>query len=159
MVEPSTVNGTELGAQEWRDTLFLKYGLETPDLPHYYEGCNATFSIYHTPDYKWGGLVTVRHIYLCDRVADLSRKAFTPTHVHDEPLIFAGYAVKSPKENLARSKSTNTTAASPPLEAMEQKSDLLIRDLWNNGTDSVHKMRVVNTYAKSHFTKTPETCL
>ena len=26
-VLPSTVNGTELGAQEWRDNLFLRYGL------------------------------------------------------------------------------------------------------------------------------------
>ena len=32
-VLPSTVNGTELGAQEWRDALFLQYGLEPPDLP------------------------------------------------------------------------------------------------------------------------------
>ena len=31
-VLPSTVNGTELGAQEWRDALFLRYGLEPPDL-------------------------------------------------------------------------------------------------------------------------------
>ena len=27
-VQPSTVNGTELGAQEWRDAAFLCYGLE-----------------------------------------------------------------------------------------------------------------------------------
>ena len=33
MVQPSTVNGTELGAQEWRDAAFLSYGLEPPDLP------------------------------------------------------------------------------------------------------------------------------
>ena len=33
-LQPSTVNGTELGAQEWRDALFLRYGLEPPDLPH-----------------------------------------------------------------------------------------------------------------------------
>ena len=26
-VQPSTVNGTELGAQEWRDAAFLRYGL------------------------------------------------------------------------------------------------------------------------------------
>ena len=38
----------------------------------------------------------------------------------------------------------------PPLEAMEQKGDLLIRDLGQNGTDSVHEMRVVNTDTKSH---------
>ena len=34
-VLPSTVNGTELGAQEWRDAHFLRYGLDPPDLPKY----------------------------------------------------------------------------------------------------------------------------
>ena len=34
-VLPSTFNGMELGAQEWRDALFLRYGLKPPDLPKY----------------------------------------------------------------------------------------------------------------------------
>ena len=42
---------------------------------------------------------------------------------------------------------------------MEQKGDLLIRELWNNNTDSVHGMRVVNIDAKSHSATTPEKCL
>ena len=33
-VQRSTINGTEMGAQEWQDSLFLRYGLETLDLPH-----------------------------------------------------------------------------------------------------------------------------
>ena len=37
-VQPSTVNGTKLGAQEWRDALLLWYGLEPPDLPTYCDG-------------------------------------------------------------------------------------------------------------------------
>ena len=32
-VQPSKVNGTELGDQEWRDALFLRYGLYPPELP------------------------------------------------------------------------------------------------------------------------------
>ena len=32
-VQPSTVNGTNLGAQEWREALFLWYGLDPPELP------------------------------------------------------------------------------------------------------------------------------
>ena len=31
----STVNGNDMGAQEWCDALFLRYGLEPPDLPKY----------------------------------------------------------------------------------------------------------------------------
>ena len=42
---------------------------------------------------------------------------------------------------------------------MEQKGDLLIHDLWKNGTDSVHDMHVANTDAKSHLANTPEKCL
>ena len=33
-MHPSMVNDTNLGAQEWRYALFLRYGLEPPDLPH-----------------------------------------------------------------------------------------------------------------------------
>ena len=46
-----------------------------------------------------------------------------------------------------------------PLEVTEQKGDLLIHELWQNGTDSVHDMLVVNTDAKSHISKTPDKCL
>ena len=46
-VQPSTVNGTDLGAQEWRDDLFLLYGLDPPDLPKYCDRCNAKFTISH----------------------------------------------------------------------------------------------------------------
>ena len=64
--------------------------------------------------------------------------------------------MKRPKKNSDRS---TAKLATPPIEATEHKGDLLIRDLWQNGTDSVHDMRVVNTDAKSHSAKTPEKCL
>ena len=44
-------------------------------------------------------------------------------------------------------------------ESTEQKGNLLIRELRQNGTDSVHNMGVVNTDTKSHLAKTPEKCL
>ena len=56
------------------------------------------------------------------------------------------------------SGSTDQDGAPLP-EAREQKGDLLIRDLWQKVTDSVHDMRVVNTDAKTHTVKTPEKCL
>ena len=36
---PSTVNGADMGVQEWRDALFLRYGLGAPDLPTHCDGC------------------------------------------------------------------------------------------------------------------------
>ena len=97
MVLTSTINGTELGPQEWRDALFLRYGLEPTDLPTYCDGCQAKFSISHALDGKKCGLVTAHHNKLRDGVADLAGKAFTPFHVRDDPLIYSGRAVKRTK--------------------------------------------------------------
>ena len=156
----STVNGTELGAQEWRDALFLRYGLDPPDLPTHCDECEARFTISHALDCKKGGLVTARHNELRDRVADLASKAFTPSHVRDDPLIYSGRAMSRTKPMPAESDITNTTGettAAP--EVTEQKGDLLIRDLWQQGTDSVHDMRVVNTDALAYVCQSPEKCL
>ena len=67
--------------------------------------------------------------------------------------------MERPKAKPASSKATKATSATPPLEATEQKGDLLICDLCQNGTDSVHNTRVVNTDAKYHSEKTPKKCL
>ena len=158
-VQPSTVNGTEMGPQEWRDALFLQYGLDPPDLPTHCDGCQAKFSISHALDCKKGGLVTARHNELRDRVADLAGKAFTPSHVHDDPLIYSGRSMKTTKAAPAGAGGTGKLAEVQPSEVTEQKGNLLIWDLWQQGTDSVHNMCVVNTYALTHRTKDPEKCL
>ena len=44
-------------------------------------------------------------------------------------------------------------------EVTEQKGDLLIRDLWQQGIDSVHDMPVVNTDALSYVRMSPKKCL
>ena len=67
--------------------------------------------------------------------------------------------MKRPKSKQARSKATTVSADTSQIEVKEQKGDLLIRDLWQNVTDSFHDMHVVNTYAKYHLAKTPEKCL
>ena len=87
---------------------------------------------------------------------ELDGKSFTPTHIRNNPLIFSGCAVKRKKEKLDRSKNTPSTNN---IEEMEQKGDLLMCDLWQNGTYSVYYMRVVNTDSEYHSAKTPEKCL
>ena len=44
---PSTVNGTELGYQEFLYALFLRYGVDPPDLPPHCDRYNSAFSICH----------------------------------------------------------------------------------------------------------------
>ena len=115
-VLPSTVNGTELGGQEWHDALFLRYGLEPPELPTHCDGCEARFTISHALDCKKGGLVTARHNELRDGVADLNGKAFTPAHVREQSLIYSGRAMSRTKPKPAGSnltKSTDETTAAP----------------------------------------------
>ena len=106
IVQLSKVNRKELGAQEWCDALSLRYGLERPDLPTYCDVCNSKFTICHALDFKRGGLVTARHNKLRDGVVDLADKAFTPSHVRNDPLIFAGRVVKRMKAKPAGDSGT-----------------------------------------------------
>ena len=76
-----------------------------------------------------------------------------------DPLIFTCSAVKRPKAKPDSNSGSTDRDCVPLPEATEQKGDLLIRDIWQNGTDSVHDMRVVNTDAKTHSMKSPEKCL
>ena len=108
-VQPSTVNGTELGVQECIYALFLIYFIEPPDLPKFYDRCNTTFSIFRALECKKGGLVTERHNNLRDWVLDLAGKAFTPTHMCDDLLIFAGFAVQRLNSHLVGSTLPPTT--------------------------------------------------
>ena len=128
MVQPSMVNGTELGAQEWRYVLFLRYGLDPPDLSHYCDNCNAKFSICQALNCKRGGLITVRHNEIHDRVADLDGKAFTPLSCARQPLIFSCCTVKRPKANTARNKGITVLDDAPTLKSTEQKVHLLMSD-------------------------------
>ena len=134
-------------------------GLEPPDLPTYCDSCNTKFTICHALDCKRGGVITVRHNEICDEVAYLAGKAFTPSHMRDNHLIFAGRSVKRTKATPAGAIATTDRYRAPPPEVMDQKRDLLIPFLWQNGTDSFHDIRVVNAVAKSHTSKTLEKCL
>ena len=83
-----------------------------------------------------------RHNELRDGVVDLAGKAFTPSHVCNDPLIYQGCVVRRKKAKPAET-SVITDTEDTPSEATEQKGGLLLRYLWQNGTESVHGMRVV----------------
>ena len=81
-----------------------------------------------------------RHNETCDGVADLAGKAFTPTHMRDDPKIYTSCVVRGEKDKFK---------GPPSKEAVELKGDLLIRDIWTQGTDIIHNISVVNTDTKS----------
>ena len=65
--------------------------------------------------------------------------------------------MKRTKATPDESNKTSEHPAAP--EVTEQKGELLIWDLWKQGTNSVHDMRVVNTDALTYQLKEPEKCL
>jgi hypothetical protein len=86
-VMPSTVNGTELSAQEFCDKLLIRYVRQPPDLPVLCDGCGCQFSVGHALECKVGGLVILRHNEINHELADLSGKALAPSAIRDKPLI------------------------------------------------------------------------
>ena len=77
-VLPSTVDGIYLGVQEWRNDLFLRYNIESPEVPTHCDDYNRKKSILHSLDCKKRGIITNSHNELRDGVANLAGKAFTP---------------------------------------------------------------------------------
>ena len=93
LVIPLTINGTELGAQTWREYLFQSYGIDPPDLLSCCDGCGLAITICHTMDCKKGFLIIVRHNKLRYSVSNLAGNSFIPTHMRNDPKIFTGCAV------------------------------------------------------------------
>jgi hypothetical protein len=82
---PSTVNGTVLSAQEYRDVFLLRYGRCPGDLQPHCDGWGQKFSIRHALECKKGGNVISRHNEIRDELADLAAKAISPSAVRNEP--------------------------------------------------------------------------
>ena len=70
--------------------------------------------------------------------------------MRDNPKIYTGRAVHEGKDKLK---------GPPSHDVGDMRGGLLIRDLWKQGMDSIHNMRVVNTDATSYQCKYPDKCL
>ena len=124
--------------------------------PTYYDICWAKFLISHDLECKKSGLVMASHNELCYRVADLAGKAFNPSHVRDNPLIYSGRAVKRTKASPARE---TATAVIQQRQRSRKRRDNFLSDTSVNRRPTVHDMRFVNTHAPTYQRKEPEKCL
>ena len=93
------------------------------------------------------------HNELRDGVVELAGKSFTPLHVHKDPLIHPGRAFLEIESHTMGSFNNNPPVAN---DILEQKVDMLICNLCQIRTDSIHDMRVLNTDSLSHWNKSPE---
>jgi hypothetical protein len=82
-VSASTVNGTELSKQEFRDALILRSARSPGDLQSHCDGCGAKFGVQNSLECKKGGIVISRHNRIRDELSYLASKAFIPSAVRD----------------------------------------------------------------------------
>jgi hypothetical protein len=151
---PSTLNGTELSSQEFRDALLLRHARTLGDLPLLCNGCGAKFDVRHALGCKKGGLVILRHNKINKELCDLASKALVPSAVCVDLMIQTKRTVKGP----------STPDNKPPVQSLSRSSEderghLLIRGFWARRTDVIVDVRMTNTDAKSYWSRDPHKVL
>ena len=124
----------DLLAQEFRDGLALRYRKPLLSLPSVCDGCGAPFSVDHTLDCRFGGLITRRHNEVRDAFGDLASLVWSP--VVKEPIVCDG------------SGSADSLIA-----------DLSVRGVWEPQTEALFDIRVVDTDARSYRARSPRDVL
>jgi hypothetical protein len=140
---PSTVNRTDLSAQEFRDAITIRYGITPSGLPASCKGCDARFTLQHALGCKKGGLVIFRHNKIGDKLVYLAGKAFTLSAIHNKPLI-RGRGTEKVNPCPANQASTNQ-----PVKE-DDRGDILLRGFWAHGTECIVDVQVTDTDASSY---------
>ena len=138
-IVPSNSNVATLSKREFCDTARLRYGLTPPNLPAKCDGCNSKFDMDHTLNCKHGGLVIQRHDEIKNELGYLMSSALTPSAVRDEPSIYISQNAQEGEEGHVSLKSN--------------RGDLLVRGLWERGTDCILDVQVTNLDASTYSGK------
>ena len=144
-------NRTELSAQEFRDSLLLRYGRAPPNLPSCCDGCGQKFSVRHALECPHGGLIIGRHNEVRDELGEIAALAFAPNAIRDEPKIFPSHGASTTSTPAMTSAQVLTHTSKNDKE----RGDLLIRGLWTKGTDCIIDVRITDTDAKSYVSCDP----
>jgi hypothetical protein len=139
---PDRLNGTELSAEEFRDSLRLRFGLMPSFLPPRCDGCNERFTVEHAMSCKKGGLVVQRHNDVAAEWHHLCAQALQPSAVSDEPLIHAGRGVPNAGE-------TGVEAAA------DSRGDVAAHGFWRRGTTAIFDVRITDTDAPTYRGQDP----
>ena len=123
-----------MSAQEFRDGLALHYRKPLLSLPSVCDGCGTPFSVEHSLDCCFGGLVTSRHNEVRDAFGDLASLVWSP--VIKEPVVCDGSA-----------------------GADTLITDLCVRGVWEPQTEALFDIRVVDTDAWSYLARSPRDVL
>ena len=144
---PNRLNGTELSADEFRDSLRLRLRLGPLGLPDRCDGCGQRFSLGHAMTCKKGGLVLLRHNDVAAEWHHLCAQALSPSAVSDEPLIHS-------------SRGGNGRAAAQGAEAPPDiRGDVAVHGFWRRGATAIFDVRVTDTDAPYHRGQAPHKIL
>jgi len=84
-------------------------------------------------------------------LCDIAERALTPSAVRDEPIIFPG---RNSSNEGNTQQQTQTVSAQD-----DSRGDVLIRSLWERGTDPILDVRITDTDAKSYASRDPKKVL
>ena len=159
-VMPLTVNGTELSPQEFRDNLLLRQGRAPGDLPKHCDGCGATFTMTHALDCKVGGLIHQRHDEIKFELMEWASKALTPSAVRVEPLMHTDSTPDEGTKTNGKSKPEAKTNHHCNHSANDgQRGDVLVRGLFQRGTECIIDVRVTDLDSISQRSTDPDKVL
>jgi hypothetical protein len=136
-VMPSTLNGTELSADEFRDSLRLRLGLSPIALPKRCEGCGDRFTVEHAMACQIGGHVSIRHNDVKAEWHHLCAQALKPSSITDEPLIHSSQDVRKAGQE----------GSEPPKDL---RGDVAAHGFWKSGITAVFDVRVTDTDQPSY---------
>ena len=140
---PHNLNGTVLSAEEFRDNLRLRCGLEPQHLPARCDGCSDRFTVEHALQCRKGGLILQRHDDLAGEWHQLCAEALKPCAVTDEPRI-PNY---QPAPVAGAPRGNNAP--------QELRGDVAVHGFWRRGTTAIFDIRVTDTDAASYRRKDP----
>ena len=131
-VTPVAKHHFDLSAQEFRDSLAIRYRKPLLEVPSNCDGCSAPFNLSHALSCRKGGLVTQRHNEVRDAFGDLSSLAY-------------GQVVREPVVREAHHSSD-----SPALVA-----DLSVHGIWVPQSEALFDVRIIDTDARSYLNRSP----
>jgi hypothetical protein len=112
----TTLNGTELLAQELRNALLLCQARTSgDDLPSHCDGCGPKFDIRHALECKVGGLIILGQNKINEELCDLASKALAPSAVHVKPMIHSRRTAEE----------TKAKEPKPPVSVCPKQTSLL----------------------------------
>ena len=134
---PLQTLGYVLNKQEFRDSIYLRYGWMIPNTPAYC-GCKEKNSVNHTLNCKLGGYVTMRHNNIRDLEASLLKEVCKDVKVEPELL---------PIGNVETQSSNRADKA---------RLDVSAVGVWSSMERTFLDVRVMHPNSPSYIDKTPD---